>query len=49
MATKTTPDAAPEQAPPQPAPTPAHGGSYLVDEQTGDHTLIERTQDKQKE
>lgn len=30
-------------------PPPAQGGSYLVDEQTGEHTLTERTQEFTKE
>lgn len=34
---------------PQSPATPALGGSYTVDEQTGEHTLIERTQEPTKE
>ncbi len=47
MATKPaatdTQQGAPQPAAQQPA-TPSHGGSYVVDEQTGEHTLVERTQ-----
>lgn len=34
---------------PAPAPaTPTEGGSYRVDDATGEHTLIERTQPKEQ-
>ena len=51
MAIKTATDTT---APDAPAPaqlpaTPSQGGSYLVDDQTGEHQLVERTQDKPKE
>lgn len=50
MATKTAATEAPAPQHPAPAtPTPSHGGSYVVDEQTGAHTLVERTQEPVKE
>lgn len=49
MAIEKQPAPAKVPAPaPQPA-TPAQGGSYLVDEKTGEHTLTERTQESTKE
>lgn len=39
-----TETAAPVAATPVAPPTPCSGGSYLVDEQTGEHRLVERTQ-----
>ena len=50
MATKTaaTETPAPQPTAQQPT-TPSHGGSYVVDEKTGEHTLVERTQEPVKE
>jgi hypothetical protein len=49
MKEQETPITQPEAAT-APAPaTPAHGGSYVVDEKTGEHVLVERTQEKAKE
>ena len=47
MATKPTPEQ--PQPEPVPAATPSAGGSYIVDEKTGQHTLVERTQENTKE
>lgn len=48
MATTQTAQKIPVAPPPTPAP-PAEGGSYMVNEQTGEHTLVERTQPAGKE
>lgn len=50
----TTETATPVAATPAASPAlsvlpPAQGGSYLVDEKTGEHTLTERTQESIKE
>src|SRR3990167_4034347 len=43
-ATKDTPPPAQNQAP----ATPSQGGSYTLDDATGEHTLTERTQPKEQ-
>jgi hypothetical protein len=43
---KTEP--AKDQAAQTPVQTPAQGGSYTLDDQTGEHTLVERTQENNR-